>query len=109
MQADQETLKEAGINIVAISYDPVETLAKYAEANNITFPLLSDEGSKTIEAYGIRNTDMDKIQKLAGIPHPGSYVLDKDGIIQGKLFKQKYGERHTTEELLELVKTSVKE
>lgn len=91
-----------------MSYDPVETLAKYADKQSIAYPLLSDDGSKTIDAYGIRNTMMDgkKFGKndLTGVPHPGTYIIDETGTVRAKLFLQKYQERHTVEELIKAVK-----
>jgi peroxiredoxin len=90
---------------VAISYDPVETLKGFADERGIEFPLLSDEGSKTIDAFGIRNEAMNGIKfgdnDLTGIPHPGTYILNKDGVIKAKLFLKKYQERHTVDELIE--------
>ena len=89
---------------MAISYDPVETLKSYADDKNITFTLLSDEGSKTIDAFGIRNKAMEGRKfgpnDLTGIPHPGTYILDSQGVVQAKLFLERYQVRHTTEELL---------
>ena len=67
--------------------------------------MLSDQGSKTIDAYGIRNKDMDgkKYGKsdLTGVPHPGTYLLDKDGVVRAKLFLEKYQERHSTQALID--------
>ncbi len=95
--------------MVSISYDPIENLKKYSEKRGITSLLLSDADSKTIDAYGIRNADMDGksmgSMSLEGVPHPGTYVLDKDGIVMAKLFLERYQERHTTEELLKAVES----
>ena len=44
------------MGLAAISYDPPETLAVFADRYEITFPLLSDVGSEVITRYGIRNT-----------------------------------------------------
>ena len=91
-----------------MSYDPVETLKGYADKNGITYPLLSDAGSKTVDAYGIRNTQMDGkkfgANDLTGVPHPGTYILDGDGVIQAKLFLERYQVRHTSEQLIEAAK-----
>jgi peroxiredoxin len=38
---------------------------------------------------------------LEGIPHPGTYLVDSDGVIRAKLFLEKYQERHSIDELLE--------
>ena len=90
--------------MVAISYDPAETLQKFGEKNKIEFLLLSDPESKTIEAYGIRNKDVEAGSRLDGIPHPGTFVIDKDGVIRAKLFHSGYRERHTPKELVDAVK-----
>lgn len=87
-------------------------LKSFSEKNEIEYPLLSDEGSKLIDAFGIRNKMMAGKtygkNDLTGVPHPGSYVLDKDGKILAKLFLQKYQERHSTEELVKLVEDATK-
>ena len=85
--------------MLAISYDSVEVLAKFAEKRKITFPLLSDAGSKTIKAYGLLNKEA-KGAKIEGIPYPGTMVLDQKGVIRAKLFLDGYKERHATEELI---------
>ena len=71
--------------------------------------MLSDEGSKTIDAYGIRNKAMDGkklgTNDLTGIPNPGTYILDKDGVVRAKLFLERYQVRHTAEQLIKAVKS----
>jgi peroxiredoxin len=61
-------------------------------------PLLSDPKSETIDAYGIRDPDG------KGYALPGTYLVDKDGIVRAKLFLKGYKERHTTEDLIEAAK-----
>lgn len=95
-------MKAAGITVVAISYDPVETLAKFASKSKITFPLLSDTGSKTIKAYGVLNIDLPEADR--GIPYPGTFVIDKQGIVRAKLFREGYKLRHDTAELIAAAK-----
>ena len=89
---------------MAISYDAVPLLKKFAARRDITFPLLSDEGSKTIDAYGIRNHEPLRNPRWEGIPHPGTFIVDQKGIIRAKLFYDNYKVRHDTEELLEALK-----
>ncbi len=84
---------------MAISYDPVPTLEGFATRKQITFPLLSDEGSKTIEAYGILNKEATK-PPFQGIPYPGTFVIDQDGTVRAKLFIEGYSKRHSIEELV---------
>jgi len=84
---------------VAISYDSVEVLNRFAAKQSITFPLLSDPESRTIEAYGIRNQEA-KGSRIDGVPHPGTFIIDADGVIVAKLFHEGYKKRHTGSEIL---------
>jgi len=98
LQGDLKELEEAGFSVVGISYDSVEVLGKFADKRKITFPLLSDPGSKTIQAYGLLNKEA--TGKAEGIPCPGTIVLDRDGKVRAKLFVEGFRDRHTTDELL---------
>jgi len=100
LQKDSAKLKEAGITVLAVSYDSLDVLEAFAKKQKITYPLLSDKGSKTIDAYGIRNKDMDDRGDVAGVPHPGTYILDKTRTVRAKLFLERYQVRHSTEALL---------
>lgn len=97
LQADLDKIKASGIQLVGISYDPVPALKKFADDHKITFPLLSDPGSKTIDAYHIRNEAAKG--KAEGVPNPGTFIVDKSGVIRAKLFLEGFRTRHTTDEL----------
>lgn len=56
LQDRLDELEAAGLGVAAISYDSVDILADFSRRRGITFPLLSDTGSATIDAFGIRNT-----------------------------------------------------
>ena len=77
-------------------------LARFTEKQKISFPLLSDAGSKTITAYGLLNKEAKG--KTEGIPYPGTVVLDREGVIRAKLFLDGYWERHATEALVKAAK-----
>jgi peroxiredoxin Q/BCP len=101
LQNDIPKIEATGTQLVAVSYDPVEVLARFAERRKITFPLLSDPGSKTIRAYGILNAEAKG--KAEGVPYPGTFTLDKEGVIRAKLFRNGFIERHSTDELLQAI------
>ena len=82
MQKDLKKTTGAGVQVVAVSYDPVNVLKDFSDQHKITYPLLSDTSSKTIDAYGIRNTRVRPRQD--GIPHPGTFLIDGQGIIRSK-------------------------
>jgi peroxiredoxin len=98
LQRDLKLIEDAGVQIVGISYDEPKVLKTASERMKITFPLLSDPDSKTIEAYHIRNESAKG--KAEGVPRPGTFVVDKEGVIRAKLFLEGYRDRHTTEALI---------
>jgi peroxiredoxin Q/BCP len=95
LQKNLAKIEAADIELVAISYDPVDVLKEFAEEKKIGFPLLSDEESKTIKAYGILN------EEGKGYPHPGTFILDPKGVVRAKIFLDGYRKRHTASELIE--------
>jgi peroxiredoxin len=102
LQSDLKEIEGTGGQLIAISYDSPEVLKGFATKKSITYPLLSDTGSKTIDAYGIRNKEA--TGRTAGIPYPGTYVIGTDGVIRSKLFLEGYKERASTEAIVEALK-----
>jgi len=86
--------------LVGVSYDPPKVLRNFAEKQGITYPLLSDEDSRVIRGYGILNREMIGGQ-FEGVPHPGTFLVDGDGVVVAKLFREGYRERHGPEELIQ--------
>jgi peroxiredoxin len=102
LQSDLKLIEDAGVQIVGISYDDPTVLKTASERMKITFPLLSDPESKTIDAYHIRNESAKG--RAAGVPNPGTFILDRKGMIRAKLFLEGYRDRHTTEALITAAK-----
>lgn len=101
LQSGIEKINAANIQVVAVSYDSVEVLAKFTEKRKITFPLLSDPDSKAIKAYGVLNDEAKDRQ--AGIPHPGTFLIDQQGIIRA-ILPGTVRKRHSAEDLLNAAK-----
>ena len=99
LQRDLKSIEDAGIQLVGISYDEPAALERFANQMRLTFPLLSDPESKTIDAYHIRNEAAKG--RAEGVPNPGTFILDRRGVIRAKLFLEGYRQRHTTEALIE--------
>jgi hypothetical protein len=93
-------IRRQGLGLVAVSYDPVATLADFAARRNITFPLLSDAGSATIKRYGILNTTIDPANSTYGIPFPGTFIVDPRGVVTSRVFEAAYQERDTISSMM---------
>jgi peroxiredoxin len=91
LQANLKELEATGGQVVAISYDSTAILSRFAAKHSIAYPLLSDVGNKTINAYGILNREAP--ERVKGIPYPGTFIVGTDGIIRAKFFLEGYQER----------------
>ena len=96
LQRDLKSIEAAGVQVVGISYDDPKILKTFSDSMKIAFPMLSDPESQTIEAFDIRNPAARG--KAEGVPNPGTFILDRQGVIRAKLFLEGIRVRHTTDE-----------
>ena len=95
----------AGAKLYVLSYDEVDALADFKNAHGTTFTMLSDTDSEIIRAFGILNTTIaEDDHPWYGIPYPGVYVIDGDGIIIEKFFENNFTVRPGPEQLLAVLK-----
>lgn len=96
-----ERLTEAGLGVMAISYDSVDILKSFDERHGgVGFTMLSDPESEIIDAFGIRNADHPEGSFGYGIPYPGTYIVDTAGFVVAKYFAPDYRERFTADTIL---------
>ena len=93
--------KAMGINIATMTYDSIDTLKIVEENQGIEFPLLHDEGITYVNALGILNEDYDPGSRAYGVPHPGIFLLDPNGVIQAKFAEEGYRARPDFDDVLE--------
>ena len=62
--------------------------------------MLSDKGSEVIRKYGILNTNIPEGHPFFGIPFPGDYLIDANGIVRDKQFLPNYETRPAASEVL---------
>lgn len=91
---------------MAVSYDSVETLKRFSQERRIAYPLIADKGSRLIDAVGIRNKGADGNARLKGVPHPGAFIVDAEGVIRAKLFYDGYRKRHTSADIIAAAKAA---
>ncbi|MBL4821425.1 MAG: redoxin domain-containing protein [Gammaproteobacteria bacterium] len=84
----QDQFLAMGINIATITYDSVELLKEVQEDQDIKFTLLHDEDVSHVNALGIRNLDYDPGDRAYGIPYPGIFLIDPDGVIRHKFAEE---------------------
>jgi peroxiredoxin len=104
--------ERADTAIYGLSYDPVEVLAAFSVGHGITFPLLSDAGSREIRRLGLLNHHLEQSAAIYGkevkpndhgLPYPGTFVLDRAGRVLTKHFEPAYRVRPSPFQLLEAV------
>ena len=100
LEQNREALTRRGYGIAAISYDTLATLKHFAGRRNIGFPLLSDQESRVIRAFGIFNESVPEGNTARGVPHPGLFVVDADGVVTARYFEDDYRERFTVAAIL---------
>ncbi len=73
-------LNEAGIDVVGISPDKSEKLAKFRDAEGLTFPLLSDPDRKVLSAWGAYGEKKMYGKTVQGVIR-STFVVDEKGKI----------------------------
>lgn len=76
-----------------MSYDSNETSREFTERHGIRFPILADEKARHVLAFGILNEKYEPGHRAYGIPHPGIFLVDSDGMVVAKFAEEDYRER----------------
>jgi peroxiredoxin len=100
-----DKFKALGYGVAAISYDNTDILNSFSQANNLNYPLLSDQGAATVKAYGILNKDYQVGDDNYGIPYPGVVIINPAGNIDHKYFFKGYRKRVKFSDLFEQLST----
>lgn len=93
-----EQFREQGFEVTGISYDSVDIVRHFSQRAGIQYPLLADPDASNIRAFGVLNTTMRTERR--GIPFPGIYFIDENGIVTEKYFERNYRERFTARSIL---------
>ena len=100
-------LKE-NTTIVAIAPDPLEKLGdiipkvKARTDGKFLVTLLADADHAVIDRYGLLNEQAAERGRF--LPHPTTYVLDKQGLVTWKFTEKDYKIRPTNEMIVEALK-----
>jgi thioredoxin-dependent peroxiredoxin len=76
-----DALHAAGVDVVGISPDKPEKLAKFRERDHITFPLLSDPDRSVLTAYGAYGEKSLYGKRVQGVIR-STFVVGPDGLLE---------------------------
>ncbi|MCR6689523.1 peroxiredoxin [Cellulomonas sp.] len=74
-------LQGAGFAVVGVSPDPVATLARFAAAEGLSFPLVSDESREVLQAWGAYGEKQLYGKTVTGVIR-STVVLDAEGVVE---------------------------
>lgn len=86
-------LAARGYTLVALSYDPPEVLTGFAAKQQIPYAFLSDNQSKTIDAFKLRDPQYKPDSYAYGVPMPAIFVISPKGVVRAKLAEEGYKTR----------------
>ncbi len=82
------SLGAVGYDVIGISKDAVAKLAKFAERDSLSFPLLSDESLEVHKAYGAWGEKSSYGKTIIGTLR-STFVLDEQGVITHTFYNTK--------------------
>ena len=85
--------RKLGINVVSVSVDDVEEIAKFAAAQKIEYPMLADPSGDINLSLGIRDEQYPVGSAQFGVPRPTLYVVDRAGTIRLRYMEPTYRTR----------------
>jgi len=97
------SIRDKGYALASLSYDPPETLAHFAKQEEITYSMLSDPGSRMIDALGLRDPQYAEGSFAYGVPRATILILAKDGTVQAKYVAADYRSRPSNEDVMEML------
>lgn len=89
LRDEHERILAAGLGLVGISPQGVESHARFRAAEALPFPLLADEGKQTIRAWGVDGPFGAGVRRA-------TFLVGMDGVIRDALLADFRIERHRT-------------
>lgn len=87
LQSHKAELEAAGFSIIGVSKDKQETQKKFADANNLEFPLIADTDTTLLQELGCWGEKVACGHRTIGTLRT-TYLVDEEGIIY-KVFQPK--------------------
>ncbi len=100
---DYHKFQELNATIVAVSGEEAEKGRDFLQKLSLPFVLLSDTSFKSIDLYGIRDTNLSERVRAMGItqlPKPSAFIIDGAGVVRYKYIGKNAADRPKNEDLL---------
>jgi peroxiredoxin len=116
LQGVVKDLNDAGYQLLAISPDKPEELAKSIDKHALTYTLLSDSDAAAIQAFGLAFKDPPSLygrlelysgQTHHALPVPAVYIVGTDGTVKFVYFDPNYKKRMDPAEIVEQAKAAL--
>ncbi|WP_313581585.1 thioredoxin-dependent thiol peroxidase [Chishuiella sp.] len=88
LRDNENALKAKGYHLIGISADPVAKQKKFADKNELPFPLLADEDHTILNAFGVWGPKKFMGREFDGI-HRTTFIIDENGTITDVIEKVK--------------------
>jgi len=88
-----------------VTYDGVPVLERFAGRGGIGYPLLSDRGSKIIQAFDLLDPGPARSTPWYGIARPMIVVIDAGGTVRQRFSTEGYRDRPDAGAVLEAIRS----
>jgi peroxiredoxin Q/BCP len=98
LRDNYKALLDAGVAVIGVSGDDVDSHARFADKYDLPFPLLADPDHDVLDAYGVWRMRNLYGRKFMGLKRT-TFLIDEDGVVKHVFKKPKVD--HHTDEILE--------
>lgn len=81
------------MSVVSMTYDPVDYLKEVELDRGVAFTMLHDQDITHVNRLGILNTEYEPGSRAYGVPYPGIFLVDRNGVIRYKFAEESYRDR----------------
>ena len=103
LQAHKTELAAAGYDIIGVSKDKAETQKKFADAQGLEFPLISDTETTLLQALGCWGEKVACGRRTVGTLRT-TYLVNEEGIIEKIFTSKEIKTKIHAEQILEYIK-----
>lgn len=99
----QSEVTAQGYVLASLSYDKPEILGCFAKDKGLKYVLLSDVGSKMIDALNLRDPQYASDSFAYGVPRPTILIVGTDGAVKAKFVTDDYRSRPSNDTVLAMI------